>query len=220
MVPLKTAKADLIGKYKRHLKISFILSISLVILAFKFSPMPGKFEPIKVDNDEIIKITEIDPTTQKPKVPEPPKAPEIIPAELDNEIEDIVLQDVGIFENVPTGTPGPPTDDKPIIEDDKIFEAVEENPEIIGGIAELQKKVYYTEIARKAGIEGTVVIEAIVDKKGNVTDVSVKKSIGGGLDDVALKAVLNTKFKPGMQRGKPVNVRMWIPIKFVLRKIQ
>ncbi len=217
MVPLKTAKADLIGKYRRHLKISFIFSISLVILAFKFSPMPGKVEPIKVDNDEIIKITEIDPTTQKPKVPEPPKAPELITADLNDEIEDLVLKDVGIFENIPISTPGPPTDDKPIIEDDKIFEAVEESPEIIGGIAELQKKVYYTEIAKKAGIEGTVVIQAIVDKNGNVTDASVKKSIGGGLDDVALKAVLDTKFKPGKQRGKPVNVRMWIPIKFVLR---
>ncbi len=72
-------------------------------------------------------------------------------------------------------------------------------------------------MARRAEIEGKVVIEAVVDKQGNIIDAFVKKGIGGGLDEVALDAVKNTKFHPGMQRGKPVIVRISIPIKFVLR---
>jgi len=81
----------------------------------------------------------------------------------------------------------------------------------------IQEKVYYTEIAKRIEIEGTVVIEAVVDKQGNIIDAFIKKSIGGGLDEVALDAVKNSKFHPGKQRGKAVNVRIWIPIKFILK---
>lgn len=97
------------------------------------------------------------------------------------------------------------------------FYAIELRPEMIGGLTELQKKIHYTEIGRKSGIKGTVMIEAIIDENGNVSDSFVKKSIGDGLDEVALNAVRDTKFKPGMQRGKAVRVRMIIPIKFILK---
>ncbi len=217
MVPLKTAKADLIGKYKLHLKISFIISISLVILAFKFSPMPGKIKPIKVDDDGIIKVTEIDPTTQKPKVPDPPKAPEIIVANIDDNIEDLILTDVGIDKNSNLGKPDPFVD-KPVLDDENIIHiVVEEMPTIIGGYETLYKKLYYTEIARRAGITGTIVVEAIIDKEGNPTDIKIVQSLGGGLDDVALSAVKDLQFTPGIQSGKPVRVRISIPIKFVLK---
>ena len=71
--------------------------------------------------------------------------------------------------------------------------------------------------AKKAGIEGTVIIEADIDKEGNVVDAKIVRSIGGGLDEVSLNAVKQTRFKPGMQRGRQVKVRMTIPIKFVLQ---
>ena len=90
-------------------------------------------------------------------------------------------------------------------------------PEPIGGIGAIQKKAYYTEIAKLAGIEGKVIVEAMIDKKGNVTEVNLIQDIGGGLGEVAMNAVKNTRFKPGKQRGKPVKVKMIIPIKFVLR---
>jgi len=90
-------------------------------------------------------------------------------------------------------------------------------PEPTGGMSSIHEKVYYTEIGKRAGVEGTVVIEAVVDKQGNIIDAFVKIGIGGGLDEVALDAVKNTKFHPGKQRGKPVIVRISIPIKFVLR---
>ena len=64
---------------------------------------------------------------------------------------------------------------------------------------------------------GTVVIELVVDKDGNPTQVVVVKKLGGGLDDIALNAVKDLKFTPGIQSGKPVRVKMNIPIKFVLK---
>ena len=218
MVPLKTTKADLIGKYKLHLKISFILSISLLILAFKFSPMPGKVQPLENTGCFLIPISDTDPTYQKPKVPDPPKAPEIIAADLNDQIDDVVLPDVSIDQGAKIDKPGPPINDKPVLEEENIpYYKVEFKPEIVGGLEALYKKLHYTEIARKADIEGTVVIELVVDKDGNPTQVVVVKKLGGGLDDIALNAVKDLKFTPGIQSGKPVKVKMNIPIKFVLK---
>jgi periplasmic protein TonB len=217
MVPLKTAKADLIGKYKRHLKISFILSILLLILAFKFSPMPGKIEPIKEKGDGPIVISNTDPTYQKPKVPEPPKAPEIIVANVDDDIEDLILTDVGIDANSNLGKPNPLLDKPELPEEPPTFRWSEVMPEPIGGLAAIQEKVNYTEIAKRIGIEGRVIIEATIDKTGDVIDAEIIRGLGFGLDEEALQAVQNTKFFPGIQRGKPVRVRISIPIKFVLK---
>lgn len=90
-------------------------------------------------------------------------------------------------------------------------------PAPVGGLRTIQEKVHYTEIARRALIEGTIYIQAKINKNGEVVDAKVLKGLGAGLDEEALNAVLATKFIPGKQRGKPVNVQMVIPIKFVLR---
>ncbi len=86
----------------------------------------------------------------------------------------------------------------------------------IGGIKTIQEKGYYTEIAKLAAIEGKVIIEALIDKEGNVMEVNLIKDIGGGLGEVALNAVKNTRFTPGKQRRIPVKAKIMIPIKFVL----
>jgi periplasmic protein TonB len=99
-------------------------------------------------------------------------------------------------------------------EENSYFVAVEEMPEPIGGIAEIQKKVVYPAIASAAAVEGRVVINAYVDIYGNVTKTEVVKGIGYGCDESAVDAIKSTKFKPGKQRGKAVNVRITIPVLF------
>jgi periplasmic protein TonB len=217
MVPLKTAKADLIGKYKRHLKISLILSISLIILAFKFSPMPGKIVPIIVEPHDTIHLQQTDPTFQKPKIPERPKAPELITADLNEQIEDIILDNNEIDLSKNLGKPNPFIDKPVLPEEPPTFMWSEVMPEPIGGLAAIQSKVKYTEIAKRIGVEGRVIIEATIDITGDVIDVEIIRGLGFGLDEQALSAVRNTKFSPGLQRGKPVRVKMNIPIKFVLK---
>ena len=64
----------------------------------------------------------------------------------------------------------------------------------------------YTELARKARIEGVVIIEAIIDRNGNVTDARVLKPLPLGLDQSALEAVKRWKFRPGTLNGQPVPV--------------
>jgi len=97
------------------------------------------------------------------------------------------------------------------------FIAVDEMPKPIGGIAGIQKKIVYPEAAKKAGLEGRVYVKAYIDENGNVVHSEILKSAGSILDSAALKAVEETKFIPGKQRGKPVKVQVAIPIIFRLK---
>ncbi len=105
---------------------------------------------------------------------------------------------------------------KPINEND-YFVAVEEMPEPIGGIIAIQSKIKYPEIAKRAGIEGKVYVQAFIDENGNVENAKIIKGIGAGCDEAALEAVKQTKFTPGRQKGKPVKVQVSIPISFKLQ---
>jgi TonB family protein len=95
--------------------------------------------------------------------------------------------------------------------------AVEEMPELLGGLKGLQSKIKYPEIAKRAGIEGKVYVLAFIDEKGNVANAKIIKGIGAGCDEAALDAVKQIKFTPGKQRGKPVKVQVSIPIMFKLQ---
>jgi protein TonB len=75
----------------------------------------------------------------------------------------------------------------------------------------------YTEIARKARIEGVVIIEAIIDRNGNVTDARVLKPLPMGLSDAAVEAVKRWKFKPGQLNGQPVPVIFNLTVLFRLQ---
>lgn len=104
-------------------------------------------------------------------------------------------------------------------EEDDHYVSVENMPELVGGLASLQKEITYPEKARKAGIEGTVSVQFIVDKEGNVENPQILRGVGGGLDEEALRVVKQAKFKPGKDKnGNPVRVQYSLPIRFQLSK--
>ena len=74
-------------------------------------------------------------------------------------------------------------------------------PELIS-----RSKPVYTEEARKARLQGVVIVEAIVDEQGVVTNARVLKGLPLGLDQKAIEAVQTWKFKPATLEGKPVPV--------------
>ena len=76
----------------------------------------------------------------------------------------------------------------------------------------------YTEEARKAGISGIVIIQALIGRDGLVKDASVLKPLPFGLDQAAVDAVKQWKFKPGMLAGKPVDVVFNLTVNFRLDK--
>lgn len=98
------------------------------------------------------------------------------------------------------------------------YVVVEEMPELVGGLAQLQQSIQYPEAARQAGIEGRVHIQFIVTEQGNVENAQVVRGIGAGIDEEALRVISQAKFTPGYQRGKPVRVQYALPIFFRLAK--
>lgn len=104
----------------------------------------------------------------------------------------------------------PPTEDEMPKLNDYVY--VEELPEAI-----TQVKPNYPDIARDAGVEGTVLVRALVGKDGKVHDVVVeqKQSIPM-LDEAAKAAVRQWVFKPALNNNKPVAVWVAVPVKFTL----
>ena len=100
--------------------------------------------------------------------------------------------------------------------EDNFFVVVEQMPQLMGGLKNLQEKVRYPQEARRMGIEGRVTVQFIVNEKGEPTNLRVIRGIGGGCDEEALRLVKQARFKPGMQRGVPVRVQYSLPIVFRL----
>lgn len=75
----------------------------------------------------------------------------------------------------------------------------------------------YTEPARRARIQGFVVIQAVIDRQGNVTEARVLKPLPLGLDTAALEAVKRWKFRPGTLNGQPVPVYYNLTVNFQLQ---
>ncbi len=213
----KTKKADLKGKYKIHLEISFILTLLILIAAFKYVPREKAVEKPKTNNGPDITVVDyVEPTKQKPQLPELPKPTEPIVSVKDNLVEiefaQTDLDPYAILNNPPARIEV----HKKIEDEDKIFIAVEEMPEVIGGIGAIQSKVHYTEMAKRMDVEGTIYVEAVINEEGKVIEAKIIKGLLPDLDEMSLNAVKSTLFKPGKQRGKPVKVRISIPIKFRL----
>lgn len=92
----------------------------------------------------------------------------------------------------------------------------EEMPMIIGGSDAIIKSVRYPEAAKAAKIEGKVIVQGFIDETGNVTEVSILKSVNPELDAEAMRAFQSAKFTPGKKDGKPVKVKIIMPIEFKL----
>jgi len=74
----------------------------------------------------------------------------------------------------------------------------------------------YSEEARKAKYQGTVVLWLIVGPDGRPRDIKVQRSLGMGLDQKAIEAVKNWKFDPATKEGKPVAVQINVEVNFRL----
>ena len=108
-------------------------------------------------------------------------------------------------------------------EDKMIFTSVEQMPEFPGGngaiYSYLAKNIRYPEEARKASIQGRVIVQFVISKTGEITNAKIVRDIGGGCGKEALRMVTAMpKWKPGKQNGVPVNVYFTLPVKFLLEE--
>ena len=105
---------------------------------------------------------------------------------------------------------------------DKVYEKVEVMPEFPGGDQAMMQfvadNVKYPQEAIDKEISGRVMVGFVVEKDGSISDVKVVKGIGGGCDEEAVRVVnAMPKWKPGMDKGKPVRVSYMMPFTFKLQ---
>ena len=82
----------------------------------------------------------------------------------------------------------------------------------------LYRHIDYPVIARENRVEGTVVAAFIIDKSGKVGGFEILRDIGAGCGDEVLKVLKSIPdWKPGKQNGRPVNVKIKLPVKFRLQ---
>ncbi|MDZ7689730.1 MAG: energy transducer TonB [Balneolaceae bacterium] len=217
MANRKNPDADLKKYYTVFLEIGLIATLIVCIAAVKIDFRSEVKNVDLTQEQEVVEMEEVIQTKQVEKPPPPPRPP--VPVEVPNDevLEDQIINiNAELDLDAPLDLPPPPQEENEEEEED-FFVVVENMPELIGGLAELQQKVRYPEMARKAGIEGRVIIQFIVNEQGNVEDPRVVRGIGGGCDEEALKAVKQAQFKPGRQRGNPVRVQYSLPIVFKLQ---
>ena len=209
-------------RYNIFVQLGLIASLLILLGLFTINYQSDQDFQIVEEQQEIVQVEEIEQTRQLEKPPPPPKPPapvEVPDEDVDEEIDLDLDMDLDL-NDAPTDLPPPPPPpaDEPEPEPEpEIFVIVEDPPELIGGLPGLQQRIQYPELARRAGIEGTVFVQFVVDEQGRVNDPVCVRDPGGGTCEEALKAVRASEFKPGKQRGKPVKVRFSLPVKFRLR---
>ena len=116
----------------------------------------------------------------------------------------------------PEQTPEPEREESPEIYQLSALGPSADRPRIKGGAGTFFLRINYPEEARRKGIEGRVILDFIVDKDGHTHDIIVRKSLHPLCDSSAVRALRDTRFVPGKRLGKPVNVRMRLPVRFRL----
>lgn len=218
MGPKKKPEKDLRKDYQITLQSSLVIALLVAVGLFKFNvDFGGEFVIEQIDRIEL-EIEDIIQTEIIETPPPPPRPP--VPIEVpDDAIIDDELLDMDAFLDMDAGFDAPPPPPPPADDfEDEIFVVVENMPEMIGGQAALYDALRYPDMARRAGIEGRVIIQFVVDEQGRVQSPQVVRSAGaGGLDEAAVAAISQMRFTPGMQRGRPVRVQMTQPVIFRLQ---
>jgi periplasmic protein TonB len=82
---------------------------------------------------------------------------------------------------------------------------------------QMKSMLKYPTEAKENKVEGKVYVEFVVAKNGSITDAQILKGIGNGCDEEALRVISNmSNWIPGEKNGKPVNMRLVLPIQFQL----
>lgn len=217
----KTKRANVDRQIGNFFLVGLILATGFVIFWFQLrfydETNAEMTTDIKVPEEE--QIAEV--TKQKKKPPKPKAPPEIEVVEDDVDVDDDQpeVQNADMVEDMSVDLPSGGGEETE--KEDKIFVAVEEQPEFPGGKKELfrylRNETEYPRSAKEAGIEGTVIVNFVVNKDGSITNVKVGRGVTEKLNQEALRVVKNMPdWNPGEQRGKPVRVRYRVPIRFSL----
>ena len=224
----KSPKADLEGKKTTGVLIGLVLILAAMFVAFEWTERDvvitadSGIQEVAFE-EEMVPITEQEEPKQAPPPPEAPKVEEVLQiADNDANVEETTIQsneDKGEAVEIKYV---PAVVEEEEVEEQQIFQVVEEMPEFPGGMAEcmkfLAKNIKYPAIAQENGVQGRVIVQFVVNKDGTIVDPVVVRSVDPYLDKEALRVIkAMPKWKPGKQRGKAVRVKYTVPVTFRLQ---
>ena len=223
----KSPKADLSRTVTLFREVGFIIVLGL--LAFEWQSKEKK-ESIFDQQESVIIEEEIIPITQEEQTP-PPEMPKIpVLSDAIDIVDDNIQVDDAVFSFEDDASLGVEimdyieTVEEEEVEEEAIpFALVENKPTFQGGDANtfskwVNSRLEYPEIAKENGIQGRVTLQFTVNTDGSVSDVKVLRGVDSSLDKEAVRVVSSSpKWKPGMQRDKPVRVTYTFPVIFQLR---
>jgi len=225
MKPKKTKPADLERKRFGLLLIGVIISLSAVLFAFEWRTYdPTSSENLLrrdyyLDDDDVVIIKPEPPTPPPP----PPPTGDYDVVDNNKEVTDEIKIDFEAGEATAIPEPVLYIEPEPVetYAAPDFFTVPEIMPSFVGGdearIRFLRENVVYPDMARRAGIEGTVYVSFIVKADGSITDIVVLKSVGGGCDEEAIRVIKKMpRWNPGMQFNSAVPVKVNMPIRFKL----
>ena len=228
MEPKKSEKANLENKKSMFIQVGLIVALLVCLGAMEWTSGQKKDSVFAGMTEEAIEEEQIPVTEETPPEEMPP--PEVTVTDLFEIVEDDVVIDNEVkFEDDETSEDKVVEIYAPVLQaeeeevEEEIFVIVEDMPKFKGGDINkfrewVQKRVRYPELAAENGIQGRVFITFVVETNGNVSNVTISRSVDQLLDEAAKEAVMaSPKWEPGMQRGRPVRVRYSIPIIFQLQ---
>ena len=232
----KSLKADLEGKKGTGLLIGYVLTLAAMFVAFEWTQKDRKVVETEQVYESVYEEDMI-PISHQEEVAAPPPAAAPKIAEVlnivDNETE-LVEEEVETSEEVNqaivtnavgTGTPTATGPVGPVVEDvdeNIVYDVVEQNPKFPGGDEALMKWLYenlkYPTICQEQGIQGRVITQFVVNKDGSIVDISNTATRRQTYMSKEAERVLKKmpKWQPGRQRGKAVRVKFTLPITFRL----
>jgi len=194
------------NKYLRWALVGAVIITTILVAVFPdIEPRPYKlrqeeFEVVDIEDQEVIELP--------PPPVEAPPPPKVIEAAPDDEVtEDVEIADTLMdLDSAITSTTA-----QYDLGGDEGFVASSEKPKI-----KTRAKADYPEMARRAQIEGTVIVKVLVGPDGLVKDAQIMQGVNPIVDKQALIAARKWTFFPGKQRNIPVKAWMAIPFNFRL----
>ena len=193
-------------RYPRYLKGAVL--VALLLTALLVWLWPGyEAKPYKLRQEYICELIVLEPiplVREQPKPLEVPRLPPIVEAAPEDDPDAVdTIPDLLPIETPIHQAPAPPSDEGFV-------------PSSAEPVLKYHVKADYPEMARRAGLEGTVVIHALVDIHGRVDRAEVIQGVHPLLDKAARAAALRCRFTPGKQRKMAVPVWVAIPYRFRL----
>ncbi|MBP9925705.1 MAG: energy transducer TonB [Cyclobacteriaceae bacterium] len=218
----KNPDKDIYRHTSKFFLLGLIISVTLVITAFEWRSEKREMA-VRIFDQPMealleVKATKHEPTPATPLIKQTSTkafSSEVVPIHFVESDDPEIGKELDKDETL-----APPVDELPIevIEDILLFPEIKPVP--VGGFENfyiyISKNLKYPRTAQRSHIEGKVFIEFVIDKSGSVTQLKIIKGIGSGCDEEAMRVLTQTRWEPGRQRGKPVKVRMTMPVNFVL----